>query len=166
MPVQHIGEWISEHLSDIESLAKAIGSRRVDPSLIEDLIQSAMVRLLQAAQSNPIRNPRAFLQVTIEGLLHDHFRKQRKEVRLVVFLRQKELDERQVESYDDSRLQQVERVRNNFSSSDLQLLSLHLMGAPAKEIAERTGITPENARQRLSRLLRKARTILGVPQCV
>jgi hypothetical protein len=40
MPVQHLGEWISEHLSGIENIAKAIGSGRLDPSLLEDLIQS------------------------------------------------------------------------------------------------------------------------------
>lgn len=131
----------------------------------EDVMQETYFRIHRFVTSyDPDRNAVTWVMSIARNAMFDHLRTKKERGAMLSY---QGLDTQSHELGADDQLelrQLIEQVASGLSSDDCQLLIDRLFyGATHEEIAREREISPENARQKISRLLRRLRSGFSAP---
>lgn len=126
-----------------------------DRPLAEDLAQEAFGRLVQAAKSEAVRNPRAWLMTVGSNLAYNHFRgEERRAEREAAHAGPVEAVAPDIDAVAD-----VRRCLGKLDARDRAVLMLRHSGFTYAEIAEAVGLAPASIGTVLARAQRRFRDI-------
>lgn len=155
--------WFAEHVQPHESMLRAWLRQRFATRVdIDDIVQEACVRLLQARESGPLGSPKAFLFATARNLALDRVR--RHEVSRTDFLGEIDslhvLDEREGIPETLARNQELALLTEAIQSLPArcrQILTLRkLYGLSHREIAARLGLSESTVSNQIT---------IGIEKC-
>lgn len=140
-------------------LLAMFAARTRDPELSRDLVQDALIAVLQQVRRGAVRDPEklpAFVQTVGRNVLMNHFRKRGRSLREEPL----EADVCAPPAFDfaaeDRRERLLESALGQLDSTDRQILSRSLVeGEKPGRIASMLGLAPDVIRQRKFRALRK-----------
>ena len=140
--------WFSEFLEPHEGMLRAwLRSRFGDESDVDDIIQEAFMRVLNANKRTEIASPKAFLFATARNLALGGIRKRayRGEQNLAEFNELDVLDEQENVTASVTRSEELELLTKAIQSLPTrcrQIITLRkIYGMPQKEIARELGIS-------------------------
>ncbi len=162
-PSPEHADWFAEQVLPHEPMLRAWLHRRFEAQVeIDDVVQEAYVRLLQAHAAGPVASPKAFLFATARNVALDRLR--RHEVSRTEFLGQMAdlnvLDERAGVPETVARNQELALLTEAIQSLPArcrQIFTLRkLYGLSQREIAERLGISESTVSNQL---------VIGIEKC-
>lgn len=162
-PDSELGQWFAAHVQPHEAMLRAwLGRRFTSRVDIDDIVQEACLRVLQARGSGPLASPKAFLFATARNLALDRLR--RHEVSRTDLLGEIDslhvLDERDGIPETLARNQELALLTEAIQSLPArcrQILTLRkLYGLSHKEIAERLGVSESTVSNQIT---------IGIEKC-
>lgn len=162
-PDSEHARWFAEHVQPHEAMLRAWLRRRFETQLdLDDIVQEAFVRVLQARENGPLASAKAFLFATARNLALDRMR--RHEVSRTDFLGEIDalhvLDEREGIPETLARNQELALLTEAIQSLPArcrQILTLRkLYGLSHREIAARLGLSESTVSNQIT---------IGIEKC-
>ena len=161
-------QWFAEHLQPHEEMLRAwLGARFPQLRDVEDIIQEAYLRVLEARQTRELQSPKAFLFATARNLALDLFRHQRvaRTESFADFEQLGVLDEETDIQETVARNQELELLTKAIQSLPdrcRQVLTLRkIYGLPQREIAKQLGISEHTVEGQVTIGVRKCAEYLA-----
>jgi RNA polymerase sigma factor (sigma-70 family) len=156
-----ISDWIVKNFEQLRKIAQEVGSANLPANELEDIAQSAVARLLQAARRGErILDPAAFLYSTIHFLIKDGYRKRHRLVTALQSLSAHRLSETRLINWDQ--VARVVKALDRLPRKQSDALRLfYLEGRSSREVAQAMKVSEAYARKLVSRARSRLQRLLG-----